>query len=104
MMYKTTQVASCQRQSLPSLHPKPMIGLARHPWHSISKSTVPGQIRNTHRRYNAASGSLDGPDDFNFSESSFPPPPPPATTQEPKDDVAKLIYHTGKFILYVTSA
>ncbi|KAL4522438.1 hypothetical protein Ndes2437B_g07247 [Nannochloris sp. 'desiccata'] len=78
-----------------------MITLSRHLWHPISKSFFIVKIRNNHCRWTATSGSLDGPDDANYSESSYPPPPPPSTpvTQEPKEDIAKLIYHAGRFVL-----
>jgi hypothetical protein len=103
-MYNTAQVASCQPMLLTSLHPKPLISLSRQPRHFVSKAVFIEQLGISHSRCNAASESLDGPDDANFSESSFPPPPSPSrpTTEEPKDDIAKLIYHAGRFILYVT--
>lgn len=97
-VYPCTQMASGQPQRMSSLHPKPMICFQRHAWHLKSKSSLRKEKSNetAHIRYSAMSGrgSLDGPD-----ASSIPLPPSRPATQEPKDDVAKLIYHTGKFIL-----
>jgi hypothetical protein len=105
MIYTGAQVPSCQPQRLQFLQSNQMIGLSRHHCQPFSKSSLSEQIRIKPVRFYAASSSLDGLDDNNFSESSPPPPLPSAPpTQEPKEDVAKLIYHAGRFILYVNSS